>query len=374
MATATSCPATTGSASSRGSRWSSRSSRSTLWGISCAMCSIRACGAEATALQASPPTLEVRHLRTWFYTKEGIAKAVDDVSLTVGRGEILGLVGESGSGKTVTGFSILGLVDKPGRIVGGEILLNGANLVGLPEEELRRTRGRRIAMIFQDPMMTLNPVLRIDTQMIEAITAHQEVSRSDALARARAALARVGIASPDERLRAYPHRFSGGMRQRVAIAIALLHEPDLIVADEPTTALDVTIQAQILYEMQKLAAETGVALIWITHDLAVVAGLVDRIAVMYAGRIVEEGLVDEVIDRPLHPYTRGLIASVPSHSRRGQPIAQITGMAPSLLKLPEGCPFRPRCPRADERCLVAPEVTQPLPGRPVRCHHPHLDA
>jgi peptide/nickel transport system ATP-binding protein len=337
------------------------------------MSSIRACGAEASALAAGPPTLEVHHLRTWFYTRDGIAKAVDDVSLTVGRGEILGLVGESGSGKTVTGFSILGLVDEPGRIVEGEILLNGRNLVGLPEEKLRHTRGRTVAMIFQDPMMTLNPVLRIDTQMIEAITAHEDVSRDEAFSRARAALMKVGIAAPDERLRAYPHQFSGGMRQRVAIAIALLHQPDLIVADEPTTALDVTIQAQILYEMQKLAAETGVALIWITHDLAVVAGLVDRVCVMYAGRIVEEGPVDAVIDQPLHPYTRGLIASVPSHSRRGQPIAQIAGMAPSLLKLPEGCPFRPRCPRADERCLIAPEVTTPLPGRPVRCHHPHLE-
>jgi peptide/nickel transport system ATP-binding protein len=338
------------------------------------MSSIRASGAKAAGLQASPRTLEVRHLRTWFYTKDGIAKAVDDVSLTVGRGEILGLVGESGSGKTVTGFSILGLVDEPGKIVEGEILLNGTDLVGLPEDTLRHSRGRTVAMIFQDPMMTLNPVLRIDTQMIEAITAHEDVGREEALARARAALVRVGIAAPDERLRAYPHQFSGGMRQRVAIAIALLHQPDLIIADEPTTALDVTIQAQILYEMQKLAAETGVALIWITHDLAVVAGLVDRVSVMYAGRIVEEGPVDAVIDQPLHPYTRGLIASVPSHSRRGQSIAQIPGMAPSLLKLPEGCPFRPRCPRADARCLAAPEVTTPLPGRPVRCHHPHLEA
>jgi peptide/nickel transport system ATP-binding protein len=338
------------------------------------MSSIRACGAEAAGLQARPPILEVRHLRTWFYTKDGIAKAVDDVSLTVGKGEILGLVGESGSGKTVTGFSILGLVDEPGRIVEGEILLNGTDLVGLPEDALRHARGRLMAMIFQDPMMTLNPVLRIDTQMIEAITAHEDVGRDEALARARAALTKVGIAAPEERLRAYPHQFSGGMRQRVAIAIALLHQPDLIVADEPTTALDVTIQAQILYEMQKLAAETGVALIWITHDLAVVAGLVDRVAVMYAGRIVEQGPVNAVIDQPLHPYTRGLIASVPSLGRRGQPIAQIAGMAPSLLHLPEGCPFRPRCPRADARCFVAPEVTYPLPGRPVRCHHPHLEA
>ena len=337
------------------------------------MFSIRACDAEAPVLVPATPTLEVRNLRTWFYTKDGIAKAVDDVSLTVGRGEILGLVGESGSGKTVTGFSILGLVDPPGRIVEGEILLNGTDLVGLPEEALRQTRGRTVAMIFQDPMMTLNPVLRIDTQMIEAITAHEDVGRDAALARARAALVKVGIAAPDERLRAYPHQFSGGMRQRVAIAIALLHRPDLIVADEPTTALDVTIQAQILYEMQKLAAETGVALIWITHDLAVVAGLVDRIAVMYAGRIVEEGPVDAVLDQPLHPYTRGLIASVPRRGRRGAPIAQIAGMAPSLLKLPEGCPFRPRCLRADAACLAAPDITAPLPGRQVRCHHPHLE-
>src|SRR5918999_704457 len=209
------------------------------------------------------PTLEVNHLRTWFDTKDGVVKAVDDVSFSVARGEILGLVGESGSGKTVTGFSILGLVDPPGRVAGGAIRLDGEDLVGLPEERLRHIRGRRIAMVFQDPMMTLNPVLRIDTQMIEAITAHEQVSRSEALARSREALVRVGIASPDERLRAYPHQLSGGTRQRVAIAIALLHKPDLIVADEPTTALDVTIQAQILYEVQKLATETGAALIWI---------------------------------------------------------------------------------------------------------------
>ena len=318
--------------------------------------------------------LEVDHLRTWFETKEGTIKAVDDVSFSVDRGEILGLVGESGSGKTVTGFSILGLVDPPGRIVSGAIRLNGEDLVGLPEERLRHIRGRKIAMIFQDPMMTLNPVLRIDTQMVEAITAHEEIDRADALARARHALSRVGIAAPDERLRAYPHQFSGGMRQRVAIAIALLHEPDLIVADEPTTALDVTIQAQILYEVQKLGAETGVALIWITHDLAVVAGLADRVCVMYAGRIVEEGPVDAVIDHPLHPYTRGLIGSVPSQNLRGRPLAQIPGMAPSLLRPPEGCAVRPRCPRASERCRAEPAITEPLPGRPVRCFHPHLEA
>ena len=216
-------------------------------------------------------------------------KAVDDVSFTVGRGEVLGLVGESGSGKSMTGYSLMGLIDPPGRIVAGNIVLDGVDLRALSPEGMRHMRGNRIAMIFQDPMMTLNPVLRIDVQMIEAILAHDDVSHAAARARARETLVKVGIPSPDERLEAYPHQFSGGMRQRVAIAIALLNSPDLIIADEPTTALDVTIQGQILYEMQKLTRETGTALIWITHDLSVVAGLADRVCVMYAGRIVEQG-------------------------------------------------------------------------------------
>ena len=292
-----------------------------------------------------PVTLQVDGLRTHFLTKVGVVKAVDDVSFQVDRGEVLGLVGESGSGKSVTGFSVLGLVDPPGRIVGGRILFWGNDLVALPETEWRDLRGSKIAMIFQDPMMTLNPVLRIDTQMIEAILAHEKVGRKVARQRARDALGQVGIASPDERLRAYPHQFSGGMRQRVAIATALLNRPDLIIADEPTTALDVTIQAQILYEVQKLCRETGTALIWITHDLSVVAGLADRVCVMYAGRIVEEGGIDAVLDTPLHPYTKGLIGSVPSRNRRGVPLSQIPGMTPSLLNLPEGCAFRERCPR-----------------------------
>lgn len=319
------------------------------------------------------PTLAVENLRTWFFTRAGIVKAVDDVSFSVGRGEVLGLVGESGSGKTVTGFSILGLVDPPGRIVDGRILFNGEDIARWPEERMRTLRGRKIAMIFQDPMMTLNPVLRIDTQMVEAIRAHARVGRDEALRRARDALGRVGIPSPEERLRAYPHQFSGGMRQRVSIAIALLNEPDLIVADEPTTALDVTIQGQILYEVQKLCRETQTALIWITHDLSVVAGLADRICVMYAGRIVESGPVDAVLDRPLHPYTRGLIGSVPSENKRGRPLAQIPGMTPSLLDLPAGCAFRTRCPRATGVCQTAPEITSPLPGRETRCFHPWLD-
>ena len=281
-------------------------------------------------------TLEVRNLRTSFFTKAGEVKAVDDVSFTVDRGQVLGLVGESGSGKTVTGFSIMGLVDAPGRVVGGQIQFQGEDLVGVSLKRWQKLRGNQIAMVFQDPMMTLNPVLRIDTQMIEAIRAHQRVSQDQARVMARDALGQVGIPSADERLKAYPHQFSGGMRQRVSIAIALLNRPALIVADEPTTALDVTIQGQILYEVQKLCRDTGTALIWITHDLSVIAGLADVVAVMYAGRIVEFGEVDDVLDRPSHPYTSGLIGSIPSRNQRGQRLQQISGMTPSLLTLRVG--------------------------------------
>lgn len=218
--------------------------------------------------------------------------------------------------------------------------------------------------------MTLNPVLRIDTQMIEAIQAHENVSREEAWEQSRAALDQVGIPAAEERLRSYPHQFSGGMRQRVAIAIALLNKPELIVADEPTTALDVTIQGQILYEVQKLCEETGTAMIWITHDLSVVAGLADEICVMYAGRVVEHGTVDAVLDHPAHPYTHGLINSVPSRNKRGEPLSQIPGMTPSLLNLPSGCPFKARCPRVGEACDTTPEITHPVSGRDVRCHYP----
>jgi peptide/nickel transport system ATP-binding protein len=315
------------------------------------------------------PTLRVENLRTHFFTKRGVVKAVDGVSFDVHKGKILGLVGESGSGKSMTGFSIIGLVDPPGRIVGGRIMLQGRDLRALAASEWQLIRGNRIAMIFQDPMMTLNPVLRIDTQMIETVTAHAAVSKEAARERAREALVRVGIASPDERLAAYPHQFSGGMRQRVAIAIALINKPDLLIADEPTTALDVTIQGQILAEVQKLCRETGTALIWITHDLAVVAGLADEICVMYAGKIAERGTVNQVLDAPLHPYTRGLVDSVPSRNRRGAPLRQIPGMTPSLLALPEGCAFRVRCARATETCLSDPPLYA-LDDRHVRCFHP----
>lgn len=316
-------------------------------------------------------TLEVRDLSTHFHASGTTVKAVDGVSFSVARGKVLGLVGESGSGKTVTGFSIMRLVDPPGFIAGGSILFQGLDLARISNEEMRRLRGNRIAMIFQDPMMTLNPVLRVDTQMVETILAHESTSREEARQRARDALGMVGIPSPDERLSSYPHQFSGGMRQRVAIAIAMLHRPELIIADEPTTALDVTIQGQILAEVQKLTRQFGTSLIWISHDLSVVAALADEIAVMYAGRLVEQGEVGEVLDRPLHPYTKGLIESVPSRNRRGAPLRQIQGMTPSLANLPSGCSFRTRCPRAAEICQQAPATREWLPGHTARCHRPH---
>lgn len=317
------------------------------------------------------PVLTVDNLATHFFTRDGVVKSVDGISFTVAPGEVLGLVGESGSGKSVTGFSIMGLIDPPGRIVSGSIRLKGEELVGRSEADLRKVRGRSLAMIFQDPMMTLNPVLRIDTQMMEAVQAHEAVSDKAARDRAAQALAMVGIPSPEERLSAYPHQFSGGMRQRVAIAIALIHRPALIIADEPTTALDVTIQSQILAEVQKLCAESGTALVWITHDLAVVAGLADRVAVMYAGRIVEQGTVDDVLDRPMHPYTHGLIGSVPGDSMPGKRLTQIPGSTPSLGRLPPGCAFEPRCSRAQPACReAAPALSLAAHGRSYRCLNP----
>ena len=314
--------------------------------------------------------LSVENLRTHFFTKAGVVKAVDDVSFSLQRGKILGLVGESGSGKSMTGYSIMGLIDAPGKIVGGRITLGDTDISSLSEAAWRRVRGNRIAMIFQDPMMTLNPVLRIDTQMIEAITAHEHISTSAARERCRDALGKVGIPSPDERLLSYPHQFSGGMRQRVAIAIALLNKPDVIIADEPTTALDVTIQGQILFEMQTLCRDSGSALIWITHDLSIVAGLADEVAVMYAGKIVEHGRTDQVITTPRHPYTHGLIGSVPSCNPRGKPLKQISGMTPSLLSIGEGCAFRERCTHRAAACEVMPALAISSTGRSVRCHFP----
>ncbi len=309
--------------------------------------------------------LEVDQLVTEFATRDGVLRAVNGVSLQVGKGEILGVVGESGSGKTVLGFSILGLVDPPGRVASGSVRFDGLELIGLPEEQMRALRGKRIAMIFQDPMMTLNPVLSIETQMVETVLAHEGVSRRIAVQKSIETLNLVGIASPARRLKQYPHEFSGGMRQRVAIAIALLHRPGLIIADEPTTALDVTVQAQILYEMQRLVRESGAALVWITHDLSVVEALADRVAVMYAGRIVESGRTEDVLHAPRHPYTQGLLDSVPANNIGRARLRQIPGMTPSLAQLPEGCSFRERCSRADRDCRSVPEMKNQ-----VRCHHP----
>ena len=317
----------------------------------------------------SLPALAVEGLTTQFATRAGTVTPVDGVSFSVMPGQIMGLVGESGSGKSLTGYSIMGLIDPPGRIMSGSVRLNGQELFGHSQERMRSIRGNRIAMIFQDPMMTLNPVLRIDTQMVEAVLAHQRLSKAQARAMSRDALERVGIASPDQRLMSYPHQFSGGMRQRVAIAIALLNQPDLIICDEPTTALDVTIQGQILYEMQKLCRETGAALIWITHDLSVIAGLADTVCVMYAGKIVESGTAEQVLEHPRHPYSNALIASAPSRNLRGQPLRQIPGMTPSLLNLPSGCAFRERCDRSTEACKNVPPL-QTADGRSLRCFHP----
>ncbi|MBL0141847.1 MAG: ABC transporter ATP-binding protein [Betaproteobacteria bacterium] len=318
----------------------------------------------------SAPLLQVRGLRTVFHLADGAWAAVDGVDLEVDRGEVLGLVGESGSGKTVTGFSIVGLVDPPGEVIAGEVVFAGEDLRRAPEARLRELRGDRIAMIFQDPLMTLNPVLTIGEQMAEAVLEHGGTDGAAALALAAEALGRVGMSSAEARLRQYPHEFSGGMRQRVAIATALLNKPDLIIADEPTTALDVTIQGQILFEMQKLARETGAALIWITHDLTVVAELADRIAVMYAGRIVETGSVAEVLDNPRHPYTRGLLDCVPGETGHGMRLSQIDGMAPRLNARPAGCAFAPRCPRASDLCRTVDPPLVADEARRYRCHHP----
>ncbi|HEY8564397.1 MAG TPA: ABC transporter ATP-binding protein [Beijerinckiaceae bacterium] len=313
--------------------------------------------------------LEVRDLRTHFFTRAGVVRAVDGVSFTLEAGQVLGLVGESGSGKSVTGTSLLGLIDPPGRIVGGSIRFEGEELTSLDAQALRRIRGRRIAMVFQDATATLNPVLSIGDQMALAVRAHERLSGRAVRTLCVETLAKVGIPDPASRLQAYPHQLSGGMRQRIAIAIALLHRPALIIADEPTTALDVSVQAQIIHEMRDLVRASGTALIWITHDLATVSGLADAILVMYAGRVVEAGPTRALLRAPRHPYTRGLLDSVPSRNPRGAPLPQIPGATPSLLRLPPGCPFQPRCARRTEICAAMPETA--LEGsRTFLCHHP----
>lgn len=313
--------------------------------------------------------LEVNNLSTRFFTNQGVLHAVEDVSFKLRAGETMGLVGESGSGKSVTGFSILGLIDKPGKITSGDIIFKGQNLTKLSPKELRHIQGNRISMVFQDPMMTLNPVLRISEQMIEALQAHEKIDKTSARNRSRDILGATGVPSPESRLDAYPHQLSGGMRQRVALAIAMLNKPDLIIADEPTTALDVSIQSQILAEVQALVKASNMALIWITHDLSVVAGIADTLSVMYAGRIVENGTISEVLDNPRHPYTSGLIGSLPGNSAPGTRLQQIRGLAPNMFFPPNGCAFAERCDFVTEECQIQPDFSG-TPTHKFRCYNP----
>jgi len=312
--------------------------------------------------------LEVKNLKTHFFTRNGVVKSVDGTSFSIEKGEILGIVGESGAGKSITGFSILGLIDKPGKIVEGEILFDGEDLVKKSEEELRKIRGNEISMIFQDPQTSLNPVISIGEQLMEAILYHSKnTTKKEAFATCVEILKLVGLPAAEKRMTSYPHQLSGGMKQRVVIAMALLNNPKLLIADEPTTALDVTIQAQILYLMKKLSKDFDSSLILITHDIAVVSQLCDKIAVMYAGRIVEYGKKEDIIFNPQHPYTKGLIECLPKLDDDKERLYQIPGIMPSLLNLPSGCYFKNRCEYADRECNVYPDEKQ-INGRRIFCH------
>ena len=318
------------------------------------------------------PLLEVKGLRTSFFTRDGVVRAVDGIDFHVDRGEIMGLVGESGCGKSVTSLSIMRLVARPGRIEAGEILFDGRDLLKLKDDDMRRIRGDRISMIFQQPTSSLNPVWDVGRQIEEVLRIHRGMKGGVARSRARELLKLVGIPDPERRLKAFPHEMSGGMAQRVMIAMALACEPELLIADEPTTALDVTIQAQILDLMRTLRDETGTAVVLITHDLGVVAEMCDRVAVMYAGEIVEETDVNTLFANPLHPYTRGLIGSIPVVGEERDELAVIPGNVPNLVDLPKGCRFAPRClTRIEEEVTLATEVHPELrpvtPGHDVRC-------
>jgi len=320
--------------------------------------------------------LEVRGLRTTLFTRRGEMKAVDGLGLTVGAGETVALVGESGCGKSLSALSIMRLLpDPPARIIGGQVILNGRDLVPLPEEAMLDIRGQEIGMIFQDPMSSLNPVATVEKQIAEVLMTHTELGRSQARARAHELLEQVGMPDAGRRLDAYPHQLSGGMCQRVVIAMAIACSPSVLIADEPTTALDVTVQAQVLTLLKRLQAEAGMAMIFITHDLGVVAETADRVVVMYAGRKVEEASVDDLFETPLHPYTVGLIGATPvPGAERAQRLADIPGMVPPLNALPAGCAFAPRCKRVMDRCWKeAPALTEPRPGRRVACFAAEMD-
>lgn len=321
-----------------------------------------------------PPLLEIKNLQTHFFTDEGVVKAVDDVSLSIPAGKTLGLVGESGCGKSVTALSVMRLVARPGRIVAGSITLRdrepAVELTNLSERDMRKIRGARVSMIFQEPMTSLNPVFTVGAQIVEAIRLHQSMSYREALDKAIAMLERVKVPAPEQRVHEYPHQFSGGMRQRVMIAMALACNPRLLIADEPTTALDVTIQAQILELLRELQQENGMSILLITHDLGIVAEMADEVAVMYASKVVEHAPVGELFRMPSHPYTLGLFGSRPQPGvSRSQRLKSIPGMVPSPLYFPSGCKFHPRCPFVEDRCRVEEPILREIQAsHHSRCH------
>lgn len=314
------------------------------------------------------PLLEVTNLKVTFPMRSGAVHAIENVSFTLAEGERIGIVGESGAGKSVTAFALINLVSKPGYISGGSVRLKGVDLTKLDNSGIRAVRGSRIGMIFQDPMVTLNPVLTVGTQMVETLLAHGAMSRAQARRKSIESLRAVQIPSPEKRLDQYPHELSGGMRQRVVIAVALLGDPEIIIADEPTTALDVTIQAEILELLLNLCREFRVGLILITHDLAVVSQVTERMIVMYAGSIVEEGPTAALIERPVHPYTHGLIQALPQRTEPGQRLRQIPGVMPSLQDISAACQFHPRCEFAEAICREVRPPLEALAGRQVACH------
>lgn len=313
------------------------------------------------------PVLTVRDLRVGFTTRRGTLTAVDGVSFDIAPGEVLGVVGESGAGKSLTGAAVIGLIEPPGRIMSGEVRLSGRRIDGLSAEEMRKVRGRHIGMVFQDPLTSLNPLYRIGEQIVETIRAHADVSESEARQRAIALLQEAGIQGASARIDSYPHQFSGGMRQRVVLALALCAQPDLLIADEPTTALDVSIQAQIIALLKRLCRERGTAVMLITHDMGVIAETADRVAVMYAGRIVEIGPVREIIKNPRHPYTKGLMGAIPTVMGRIGRLVQIPGTMPRLASIPNGCAFHPRCSQAFDRCLSERPERMPAGAAEAAC-------